>query len=94
MADKIKPKKMIKYYIIAHEFQGSDLTVHTNVDSELALKHLAEITDQGFRQPMVDETPEDYYSYYLTWVREENDNQCDNTIVLEVIELELTFKTL
>lgn len=84
---------MKKIYIIAHEYQGSNLTIDTTQIEELALKKLSEITDQGFRQPFPDETPEDYYGYYLGWVRQANDNQCDNTIVLEVIEIETTFKT-
>lgn len=77
---------MTVIYVIAYTWQDTSLTIEHFFTPHKALKRLSEICDHQ-EKPLPTDDPEEYLSRYLSWVREENDNQCDYTVELEIITL-------
>ncbi len=78
----------MKIFIIAYTWQDVEMNIETFHSEHKTVKRIGEmITQEGFRKPNVDENPEDYLSEWYSWVREEQDNMCDWTIILKIEEL-------
>ncbi len=74
-------------YIIASTMDGVGLEIETFRDPKTTLKRLGALVDAPFPKPTADQTPEEYHAAYLQWVREENDNICQNDIALLVEQI-------
>ena len=68
---------MKRLYVIAHTWRDVDI------------KWISEHTDDGFEiKADPNDDPQEFLDKYYDWSREENDNMCDNVMVLEIIELD------
>jgi len=78
---------MSKLIIIAHSTDGLTPEIETFYTNNKASKRISELVDEGFEtKPEVDQDPEEYLNQYRDWVREENDNCCETSITIEVVD--------
>lgn len=79
----------MKLYIIAHTWRDVDLTIHHFFTPHKAVKMLSELVgDEYGKKANDDDDPKEYIDGYWNWVREENDNMCDNVVILEIVDLD------
>lgn len=76
---------MRNLYILAHTWQGIQLTVDIYHSPSGTMKALSELLEDSYPvKPDPDGDPEQFLTKYYEWVREENDNQCDVDVVLHI----------
>ncbi len=77
---------MKKVYVIAHTWRDTDMTIEHFFTPEKTNKRLSELADFD-EKPNPDDDPVEYLERYLEWIREENDNQCNQVIALKIIDI-------
>lgn len=75
---------MRKLFIIAHSWDGLTPEIHTTWNAAEATGIIAKHTDDQFSLSVEGLDPETYLGKYQDWIREENDNMCDNSIALHI----------
>ena len=73
-----------KLYIIAHTWKDVGLSISTFYSNKKAVNFINKHTDDAFRKAGLHESAENLIQEYYKWVKEENDNICDNTITMNV----------
>ena len=78
---------MDKLYIIAHNWEGIELTIETYFTSLKVMKRLGELLEEYPIKPNPEDDPEEFLSSYYQWLRDGNSLHYDIDISLKIINI-------